>query len=332
MIESATLAREAEPDHGMRSVGLDPHDFVHGIVEGVFGLVFPDPQARLALGLKAISRAADAAMTWYVWTTGRAGAYALTYDAEPGDEAGGAVRLTLRYFPDPGEPVFARFAAIERRARSSTHFDRTGTPAFASATEIDPALFGIASLVVAPQGEEHFALRMLAPERWIEERADAGGLTRVRDVPCAELALPLVDALVGGAVYLGRTPPASVRAWRHPGAILRCGADGAGALLDDCSIADWELEFSGLAVPGRTPAGASAPVIPARAEPAWFDHSAPAAPANAPWPVTALWWRAADWRFEPVGMFCGHCAAEEAGGHIHIHTHHCEDAHHDHTA
>jgi hypothetical protein len=55
-------------------------------------------------------------------------------------------------------------------------------------------------------------------------------------------------------------------------------------------------------------------------------------PAATPWPVNALWWRAAQWQFDPVGMFCGQCAAEEVAGHFHTHTHHCEDAHHDHTA
>lgn len=311
-------------------VGLDPHDFVHGIVEGVFGLVFPDPQARLALGLKAISRAADGAMTWYVWTTQRPGAYALSYAAEPDDEAGGAVRLTLRYFPDPGEPMFARFAAIERRLRRSPQFDRTGTPAFASTLDSD--LFGIGTIVLAPQGDLHFALWALAPERWIEERARASGPVRLRDVPAAELALPIVDALVGGAVYLGRTAPASVRVWRHAGAILRIASDGAATLVSGASTGDWELAFSGLPVPGRTPGAAAVPPIPAGAETAWFDHAGAAAPANPPWPVSALWWRAAQWRFDPVGTFCGHCTAEEAGRHIHAHTHRCEDAHHDHHA
>lgn len=316
------------PIPGPASAGLDPHDFVHGIVEGVFGLVFPDPQARLALRLKAISRAADGTMTWYLWTTQRPGAYALSYAADPDDAAGGAVRLTLRYFPDPDEPVFARFAVVERDARCSPCFDRTGTPAFAAA--LDPDLFCIGSIVIAPQGDLHFMLWALAPERWIEERAHAAGPVRLREVPAAELALPVVDALVGGAAYLGRTPPASVRVWRHAGAILRLGADGAGTRVDDASLGDWELAFSGLPVPGRTPGTCGVPALPDGAKPAWFDHAEPSAPANPPWPVSARWWQAAQWRFDPVGAFCGHCAAEEAGGQIRIHTHHCEGAHHDH--
>lgn len=321
-----------DPGPGSRFAGLDPHDFVHGVVEGVFGLVFPDPQARLALRLKAISRAADGAMTWYLWTTVRTGAYALSYVAEPDDVAGGAARLALRYFPDPHEPVFSRFAAIEREVRCSPCFDRTGTPAFTSAAALDTDLFAIGTLVIAPQGDQRFALRMHAPERWIEEQSQGAGLARLRDVPCMELALPVVDALVGGAVYLGRTPAASVRAWRHPGATLRRGPDGAATLVGDHAIVDWELEFSGLAVPGRSPGPAGAPALPACDPAPWFGHDGAAVPVDAPWPVGALWWHAARWRFEPVGMFCSHCAAEDDGGHIHIHTHCCESAHDDHPA
>jgi hypothetical protein len=317
---------------GPASAGLDPHDFVHGIVEGVFGLVFPDPQARLALRLKSISRAADGAMTWYLWTTVRSGAYALSYVADADDVPGGAARLALRYFPDPHEPLFSRFAAIEREARCSPCFDRTGTPAFASAAALDPDLFGIGTLVIAPQGDQRFALRMHALERWIEEQSQEAGRAPLRDVPCTDLALPVVDALVGGAVYLARTPPASVRAWRHPGAILRRGPDGTATLVGDRAIVDWELEFSGLAVPGRTPGRVDAWALPARDPAPWFGHDGATAPVNAPWPVSALWWHAAHWQFEPVGMFCSHCAAEDAEGHIHIRSHCCEDAHDDHHA
>jgi hypothetical protein len=74
---------------------------------------------------------------------------------------------------------------------------------------------------------------------------------------------------------------------------------------------DWELEFSGLAVPGRGTGYDAACVDPPRADVPWFVHAAPAAPVAAPWPVRVLWWNAAAWRFDPVGSFCGHCAAEE---------------------
>jgi hypothetical protein len=206
-----------------RSTDLDPHDFAHGIVEGAFSLIFPDPQARLRLGLRAISRAGHGGMAWYVWTAERTGAYEIALVPDfPADAAGGAV-LALRYFPDPDEPAFQDFSTVEQAVRRSSLFDRTGTPAFDQADALDPALFCIGSLVLVPQGEERFTLRLHVPDRWIEETPDGEGATDRRDVAAAELALPIVDALVGGVVYLGRGTRvgADLAAPRH-GAARRC--------------------------------------------------------------------------------------------------------------
>lgn len=308
---------------------LGAHDFVHGIVEGVFGLVFPDPQARLALRLKAISRAGDGDMTWYLWTMAHAGAFALSLVADLADDPEGGALLTLRYFPDPSEPSFTSFSALEQQVRQSTLFDVTGTPAFARAGELAPELFTIGTLMLTPQGPSGFGLRAHLPERWIEQTAAAKQTVCLRDVASARISMPVVDALVSGIVYLGRTAPASVRVWRRPGRALHVAADGAVELRPHPSTVEWELEFSGLSVPGRRPTGERAALHTSGADPAWFEHTETSAPAVTPWPVSPLWWQAAGWTFDPVGIFCGHCAAESAGGRIRIHTHQGEGMTHE---
>jgi hypothetical protein len=317
---------------GASRATVDPHDFAHGIIEGAFSLIFPNPQARRQLGLKAISRAGHGAMAWYIWTAERAGAYEIALVPElPDDVAEGAL-LALRYFPDPAEQAFRDCSAIEQAARRSALFDRTGTPAFGQAEALDPALFCIGGLVLTPQGDERFTLRLHAPDRWIEDVRDTDGGIGRRDVAAAELALPLVDALVGGIVYLGRAAPALVRIWRRVGTVLRVAPDDLQPPPADPAITDWEIEWSGLAMPGRAPGFEPACASVRPAGPPWFAHAGATPPAATPWPVNVLWWQAAQWQFDPVGMFCGQCAAEEVAGHFHIHTHHCEDAHHDHTA
>lgn len=311
-------------------MALDPHDFAHGVIEGAFSLVFPDPQARLRLGLKSISRAGHGAMAWYVWTTDQAGAYEIALAPGLPDGMRAGALLTLRYFPAPGEAVFPRFAAVERLARLSAYFDHTGTPAFACAADLDPGLFCIGNLVLVPRRDERLTLRLYAPDRWIEDLPDAGGAFSRRDVAAAELALPIVDALVGSLVYLGRAAPASVRIWRRPGVVVHRAADVRERAEPDPAVAEWELEWSGLPLPGRAQGFAPAAADPRRTEEPWFAHAAETPPMAAPWPVNAMWWQAARWQFDPVGVFCGQCAAEEAAGHPPIHFHHCEDRRHDH--
>jgi hypothetical protein len=319
-------------ESGSPTSALDPHDLAHGVIEGAFSLIFPDPQARLQLGLKAVSRAGHGGMAWYVWTTDRAGAYEIALAPGLPDGMTDGALLTLRYFPDPDEPVFHRFAAIERTTRSSSLFDRTGTPAFALAASLDPGLFCIGSLILAPQRDQRFTLRLYAPDRWIEDLPDAAGEIGRRDVPAAELALPLVDAIVGGIVYLGHAAPASLQIWRRPGFVVHLASDDREPSSPDLLITDWEVEWSGLVLPGRAQGFDSAFAAQRSTQQPWFAHAAATPPLATPWPVNALWWQAAQWRFDPVGMFCGQCAAEEVAGHFHVHTHHCEDAHHDHTA
>lgn len=289
---------------------LDPRDFVHGVIEGAFALLFPDPELRRRLRLKAISPAANGGLAWYLWLGGRPGAYELAWVSDAFGATGAGVLLALRYFPHPDELVFRRFALVERRARRSGVFDGTGTPAFGRATDLDPRLFHVAAVALEPQGEDHLAVRACVEERAIEERSVGNVWRRVRDVPAAELALPVVDAVIGGIVYLGRAGPVELRAWRQHGTRNRVAATGASWVAPDPTHSAWEFEWSGLVRPGRAAGCAAAAAAPAPGVAPWFAYAGTQPPHEPPWPVSPLWWDAATWRTEPVGAFCGHCSVD----------------------
>ncbi len=288
---------------------LDPCDLAHTVIDGLFGLLFPDPHVRQRLGLKAVSRVPQETMTWYVWTNRRAGAISLSLlPDDPAAPFDGAL-LSLRYFPDPRESWFANFSPGERRIRLSPLFDHTGTPRTDVAEEIDPSLFHIGTLSIAAQDSNHLTLRLDAQDRWLESFDDGGQWHVQRDVPGLALSLCLLDALACGLSYLARRPPAVVRAWRRRGTAWRIGADGRAHSVADPTTTAWQIEHYGVPLPGRL----STAVLPppnSLVEPPLFEHAGEIAPRYAPWPINPLWWQAAAWSFEPVGSFCAHCAAQ----------------------
>ena len=227
--------------------------------------------------------------------------------------------LALRYFPDPGEAVFANFAYVEQQARLSPLFDVTGTPAMDSSGQLDPSLFHVGTLEIIPQGANHIGLRLSAQDVWREHmRREIGWHTR-REVPGLRLALGVFDPIACGLSYLGRQPPTLVRAWRRPGVAWYIEADGHAQSRAEPEISLWEIELHGLLVPGRVGAtnGAQAP---ARAsEQPLFEYAAEIPPHYAPWPISPQWWQAAGWQFEPVGEFCSQCAGQEHGHEQHSH-------------
>jgi hypothetical protein len=290
---------------------LAPQDLAHAVIEGAFGLVFPDPQARRALGVTAISRAKCASTAWYLWTKHRAGAFEIAQI--PGDEQSGSVLLALRYFPHPSEPLFERFAPAERDCRRSTAFDATGTPRFDEAEQIDPSLFhvGTLALALASSGDDCVALTLYAQDRWTEQvLAGRDWMTR-RDVPGIELAFAAIDPLLCALAYLGGRGPGTVRAWQEPGLCWRIGNDGTNEAIEDPRLGAWRIEFGGLALPGLVVRPTTA-FVDARSddsEPVLEIH---ALRAHTPLPVDRRWWRAARWRFDPVGAHCAACAADSA--------------------
>ncbi len=309
------------PMHGKTApaASLDPGDLAHLVIEGLFSLVFPDPHARQRLGLRAISRARLDTMTWYFWTTLRLGAFeAALLPGCPEAHPDGAL-IALRYFPDPGEGVFARFAAVEQQARLSPLFDQTGTPTADGAQRLDPSLFHVGTLEIMPQGPHHIGLSFSAQDRWLEQVCRKDGWHIRRDVPGLRLALGVVDPLVCGLSYLGRRPPALVRAWRYPGLTWSIEANGQAHSREEPGIAAWEIELHGLVVPGYAGWAGPAPLPMQAVERPRFEYADAIPPRHAPWPVSERWWQATGWQFDPVGEFCSQCAAEAHDHHPHSH-------------
>lgn len=311
-------------DRGREQAGvgapLDRCDLAHLVIEGLFSLVFPDPHARQRLGLKAISRGRQETMAWALWTTSRLGAFEMALlPGNPESHPDGAL-LALRYFPDPREAVFARFAPVEQQARLSPLFDATGTPASDSSGQLDPSLFHVGTLAIVPQGANHIGICLSAQDRWSEYmHGDDAGWHARRDVPGLRLALAVLDPLACGLSYLGRQPPTLVRAWRHPGLAWYIEPDGDARSRTAPDASAWEIELHGLLVPGRGGATGGAHVPGRALEQPLFEYAAEIPPHYAPWPISPQWWHAAGWQFDPVGEFCSQCAAQEHGHAQHSH-------------
>jgi hypothetical protein len=300
---------------------LDPHDFAHAVIDGLFALVLPEPNAPLRLGLRAVSRAPTEDMRWYVWSVDRPGAFELAMECAPSAEASDGVGFTIRYFPALHEPLFARFSPAERTCRLGKAFDRTGTPGLGVEDAVPSGLFDLASMALDPVGRDGVSLRLRAPERSIQYAVSAVGANPVpcRDVPSLELALAVFDPLVSGLAFLGRRAPARVRAWRRPGFALRPAEVGEIAAIAECAAPIWQLDIAGLAMPGRADEfDGWVAASPIAGEPL-LDHADMVPPPHAPWPVNPQWWRAAGWTFSPVGVFCGRCMADDRAGAGHSH-------------
>ena len=298
---------------------LDRCDLAHLVIEGLFSLVFPDPHARQRLGLKAISRSRNETMSWSLWTTSRLGAFEIALlPGSPESHLDGAL-FAIRYFPDPSEAVFARFAPVEQQVRCSPLFDATGTPGGDSSGQLDPSLFHVGTLTIVPQGANHIVLCLSAQDRWIEHTHGEAGWRKRRDVPGLKLALAVLDPIACGLSYLGRQPPTLVRVWRHPGLAWHIETHGDAQSRIEPEASSWEIELHGLLVPGRAGTASDAQA-PARAlEQPLFEYSAEIPPHYAPWPISPQWWQAAGWQFDPVGEYCSQCAAEEHGHEQHSH-------------
>ena len=296
---------------GGLTTNLTSYDLAHLVVDGLFGLVFPDPHARHRLDLRAISRVPGETMTWYIWTQHRPGVSALSLI--PNDDQlrpGGSALLSLRYFPNPDESLFAGFSPLEQQVRLSDLFDQTGTPRTEVVGDIDPSLFHIGMLTITAQGDHHLVINLQAQDRWVESVEEKGEWHVRRNVPGLALTLSILDVLVCGLSYLGHRPPATVRVWRRPGVVWYIEPDGSAQSRNDPRIAAWEIEHQGMTLPGCS--GAPARPLPPEimAEPPFFEHAGEMPPRHPPWPINTLWWQAAGWQFEPVGAFCGHCAAQ----------------------
>ena len=278
----------------------DPADLARLVIEGLFGLILSDPHASQRLGLKAMARCDKESTAWYFWTTSRLGAFeAAPRPASPEAEPDSIV-LALRYFPDPREAVFTRFAPVEQRARLSSRFDSAGVPGPDSAGQVDSGLFHLGCLRIEPQGANHVGLCLSAQDRCIEYVRGDGQWQACRDVPGLRLALTVLDPLVCALSYLGRQPPALVRAWRRSSLASYIEADAGSSIRPEPSASTWEIELRGLVIPGHAGSAVPAQGATRALEQPVFEYAAEIPPHYAPWPVTPQWWQAAGWQFNAV--------------------------------
>jgi hypothetical protein len=291
----------------------DPVAFAEAAIGGLLGLVALSPHAKRRLGLSGASRRADGWPAWYLWLAGTNGAYelALLPTADTESDSGAGAEFTLRYFPHPDEDDFAAFADVEREARTSAQFDRTGTPAIESLADLDPSLFHIAALSLVPCREDgRIGLVLQTQDVWMETTEDGGEARVRRQVPGLALAAPLVDFLVCGRTYHGRHPPASFWLAREPGTAWHIDATGARPIAADTALYTLCVDgLPGLSVPDMLCVGGHA-IEPPPADAIVGRHDGDAMPDRCEPFATNDWWRAARWTFYPVGAMCG-CLGDE---------------------
>jgi hypothetical protein len=192
---------------------------------------------------------------WYLWLRDAPGAWQLELAAtEPLDEAGGIVgRFTVRHYPAPGTPVFARFSVVEQRLVRAA-LDRTGTPRIDLASTIPDELFTVGTIDWALAPEVDATVFGVASLDRLRTLTRSGAL--VRDVPGWSLALPAFSAIAGLHAQVERRAASRVVVSRLPG-FETFETSGAGEQRDAAEVALGEgfVSFPG---PGgeREPAAA----------------------------------------------------------------------------
>ena len=293
----------------------DPLAMAEATIGGLLGLVSLSPQAKRRLGLRAASRRADGWPAWYLWLAGSDGAYeiALIPPNDTDTPAAGA-DFVLRYFPHVDEGAFADFAPVERHARSSDLFDRTGTPTIETMDALDPSLFHVALLSLRPSAlESRIDLVLEAQDIWLETSETPSGTTTRRAVPGLALAAPIVDFLVCARGYFGRHPPAAFTLARASGLAWHVDAHGDGAPAPTPHAELITLTVTGLpnlGIPDSLCAHDGVGEAPDDQRSILCRHVGAATPARLSPFATDDWWKAATWRFYPVGAMCG-CQAED---------------------
>lgn len=311
---------------------LTPFTLAYQTVEALLMALFPDGNARRAIGFRQISRLVDDRLAWYLWTDDRPGAYLLELSEAPppAPEAGDAAEdsaaradLLLRYYPHPDEPAFADASPVERRLRRSALFDGTGTPTPLGRQEIDPALFlcGVIRLAALPApGPAGVVMALLAQTEWREvvERPDGPHL--LRRLPGWALSFPLFDKLVLAQAYVHRLVPAAARAGRLDGMAWARAADHTWSVRPEPAVEGRSCVV--VLSPGETalPSADALAALDGVADPTLTEEviaeTLTAPTGRLAW-IEPAWWQAHRWTFAPDAHVCHHCFAEEGEGHEH---------------
>jgi hypothetical protein len=309
MRNSAVVHGQDRPD------AVDPAGLAEALISPLLSLVCANADVRRRLGLKGASRRADGWPAWYFWFAGVSGAHELAFvPPADGEDAPRPLEFAIRYFPHLDEDAFATFAPIEQATRRSGLFDGTGTPAVEAFDAIDPSLFHVATLAIAPSSDL-IDLEFTAQDCWVESEAVGESSRLRRSVHGFELGAPVLDLMVGAHAYHGRRPPRGVEVLCEPGLRWHVNGDAGAA----CAVAA-DLSLLTVHVRGLRRFGAegrddpAAEDLPPLLRPRWqasvLRHYGRAAPPRFAGLDLETWWRAAAWRFIPSGLFCG-CQAED---------------------
>lgn len=297
----------------------DSAPLAESCLAGLLSFVFGDLHARRLLAVSAASRRADGWPAWYVWMAGSLGAHELALvpacpsSSAPPDET--TLEFAIRYFPSPQEPVFARFAPIERSARVSM-FDCTGTPAVGAFADLEPSLFHVGTLAMRITDGLGIDLCLETQDEWRERVTTPTGDVLRRAVPGADLAAPMLDLVVRAHALAAHSCPRRAEVRRRPGLVWRIGPNGDAVSEIAPDLSAWAVSAFGLPRFG-------VPFTPSAAPEGMFDlddggdlvfaHEGEGpAPAFPPFDVRS-WWAAGENALPASGRMCG-CHVPEDGG------------------
>ncbi len=316
-----TLPAGPSPDAVSEST---PFGLAYQAVEALLMALFPDGNARRAIGFRQISRLVDDHLAWYLWTDDRPGAYLVELSESSGWDAWGApVRadLLVRYYPHPEEAAFATYSPVERRLRTSALFDGTGTPTLRGRAEIDPALFlaGVLRLSSLPS-VSGLVLALLAQSEWREVVERPDGPHVLRRVPGWDLSFPLFDKLVLAQAYVNHLVPAAARAGRLEGMAWVRATDHSWSVRPDPALEGWSCAVVLSSGPEALSPVDALKALEGAADPTLSEEviaETLTAPSTRLACIDPAWWQAHRWTFAPDAHVCHHCFAEE--GEVHEH-------------
>jgi hypothetical protein len=316
------LENEYQEPEAIKDLSPDGVELARRFMEDMLILLFLDGGARERIGFTHLSCLFGPMPGWYFWTKDRKGVYQLELrKAKPQKNEMVKAYFLLRYYPSPDEPCFHDFAFIEREARLSPVFDRTGTPCFNRRDEVRESLFAVGNLHFAFDQHLQLAnLKISSQDRWIEiyndglfMQTDSGERSAVvaeggidRKVRGWELSWDFFDKLLLGFCYVHKTPPIGLRLNELSGKVYYIAGSGQVWETQDPTIRGWVLE-AGISL---RPTGQKSPFDGKTEEKMLFESPSlsrkkdqpmvqcfdgPPAERH-PW-IDPSWWEAQSWSF-----------------------------------
>lgn len=226
-------------------------------------------QLTKELGLTNVSQIWSDRPGWYLWFKEAPGVYALELAEverlDPDDPEAMRGRFVLKLYPDPGDPHFGCFSALERELVLGPWFDHLHTPAIEAQHRIAPHLFQIGLLEVTTTEDKDWCLISLAAlDRRSVRQADNDDC--LCSVPAWSLAFGLLRPLLGLYAFSSKQRPARIALNREPGFMGMHHADGSVTTEPDPASRLNSLSLLFCPNPARIPPAASQRMAHALAE------------------------------------------------------------------